>query len=497
MQLIDVLAGAPPQATALIDPLGGRQWTFAELLDRGRRLADVTVTAASGGAPVAIVGPNDVAWIDAYYGVPTAGIAATFVNHRLSPAQIVEFLDRVEPGLILADDSIELGPRSAVRFGADYEDALAAATPLSPASAGPGIAWRIPTSGTTGRAKIVQLTHASILAAARTSLAVRPLLGDEVYLFPFPLCHVAGYNVVIYHLAGRPVVIVPRFEVATVLDAVDAHAVTHISLAPTMIVDLLDHLRSTGRPAPASLRCITYGSAAIDRALLKRAIDVLGCDFAQGYGMTELSGNAVFLSPEDHRRGLTDAPQLLAAAGKPGPGVRVRLVDEAGADLGCGPGEVAVSAAQVMAGYVDDPQANEDTFMVDDDGARWMRTGDIGRFDDDGYVYLIDRKKDIIISGGENISSREVEEAMRLHPAVADVAVIGLPDERWGEIVCAVVVRGGEVGAEQLLDFARVNIGGYKKPRRIHFVEALPRTASGKVVKAELRHALAASAEHF
>lgn len=495
MPLLDVLSTASAESVALVDVGGHASWTFGELHERARCLAGLVGEHGDAGATVALVGPNDPAWIDAYYGVPAAGMVASFVNHRLSTAQIVAALRRAEPGLVLAAEGIDTGDLPTVRFGAEYEAMLARATP-APTREVPdadderragdaAVAWHIPTSGTSGTAKIVQLTHASILAAVRSAHAVRPVVGDEVYLFPFPLCHVAGYNVVTYHRLGRPVVLVDRFDAAAVLDAIDTHRVTHISLAPTMLVTLLEHLASTGRAAPTSLRCVTYGSAAIERSLLERSMHTLGCGFSQGYGMTELSGNAVFLSPADHRAGLSDRPHLLAAAGRPAPEVRVCLLDDDGRDLGDGPGEIAVRAPQVMAGYLD-AGANAATFV---DG--WMRTGDVGRLDEDGYLYVIDRKKDIIISGGENISSREVEDALSRHPGVAEVAVVGLPDATWGEIVCAVVVRRDPaVGVDELLDYGRATIGGYKKPRRIEFVDALPRTASGKVVKADVRRAV-------
>jgi len=486
MALIDHLAKAAPDAVGLIDPLADRRWSFADLYQRALRLASLVRRYGQPGDRVAVVGANDPAWVDAYYGVPAAGMITTFVNHRLSGAQIIDDIVRAKPRLVIAADGIDLKSLAApvLRFGDEYEAALEAVAPGDAVMANDAdVAWHIPTSGTSGRSKIVQLTHGSLAAAAATTIAARPMTGDEVYLFPFPMCHVAGYNVVMFHTAARPVVLMPSFDAAHLSAAIERYDVTHVSLAPTMLVGLLDHLRRPGRTPPPSLRCITYGSAAIDRGLLVRAIDVLGCDFSQGYGMTELSGNAVFLSPDDHRRGLTTNPELLAAAGRPGPGVALRLVDDEGVDVGDGPGEVAVRAAQVMAGYLDDEAANAATIV---DG--WMRTGDVGRLDADGYLYLIDRKKDIIISGGENIASREVEDALRAHPGVADVAVIGLPDDRWGEIVCAVVVPADPaLTKDELLEFGRQRIGGYKKPRRVELVESLPRTASGKVTKPQLR----------
>jgi acyl-CoA synthetase (AMP-forming)/AMP-acid ligase II len=211
-------------------------------------------------------------------------------------------------------------------------------------------------------------------------------------------------------------------------------------------------------------------------------------DLAQGYGMTELSGNAVFLDPEAHRRGLTGEPRLLGAAGRPGPGVDVRLVDEEERDVAAGEeGEIVVRGAQVMVRYWEDEAATTDAMR-----SGWFHTGDVGRFDD-GWLYVVDRKKDIILTGGENVASREVEDVVRSHPAVGDVAVIGVADSRWGENVCAVVVPrvGRTVPADELEKLVRSRLAGFKTPRHIVEVERLPTNASGKVLKAKLRRWLA------
>jgi acyl-CoA synthetase (AMP-forming)/AMP-acid ligase II len=329
------------------------------------------------------------------------------------------------------------------------------------------------------------LTHRSLAAGVTNSAIARPLAADDVYLFPFPLFHVAAYNVLHAHLRRRPVVLVPRFDAATVLELIGSEGVTCCSLAPTMVAMLLDH---PGRTASslAGLRQISYGAAAMPLDLLQRVLEELPhCGLAQGYGMTELSGNAVFLTPEDHRRAASDEPGLLAAAGRPGPLVGLQIVDDEDREVPAGePGEILVRGDQVCAGYWEDPAATADSRR-----GPWLRTGDVGRVID-GVLYVVDRKKDLIITGGENVASREVEDLVGQHPDVAQVAVVGVPDERWGETICAVVVPAPDrdgIDVDELVRWTDGRIAGFKRPRRVVVVDELPLNASGKVDKGLVR----------
>jgi acyl-CoA synthetase (AMP-forming)/AMP-acid ligase II len=265
-----------------------------------------------------------------------------------------------------------------------------------------------------------------------------------------------------------------------------------MSLAPTMLRLLLDHVAQAGRDDLATLRSVSYGAAPLAPALLAEAAGVLGVGFAQGYGMTELSGNAVFLGPDDHRRGLAGEDHLLRAAGRPGPGVELRIIGDDGAPVAAGAtGEVCVRAAQVCAGYWDDPEA---TAAALPDG--WLRTGDVGTLAADGLLTIVDRAKDIIITGGENVASREVEDAIGHHPAVARVAVIGVPDAHWGEAVVAVVVlradaEDGPATVTSIQVEAGRHLARFKQPKRVEVVDDLPVNAGGKVDKVELRRRFA------
>jgi acyl-CoA synthetase (AMP-forming)/AMP-acid ligase II len=271
------------------------------------------------------------------------------------------------------------------------------------------------------------------------------------------------------------VVPVAAFRPETFAAAVNDYGVTSCSLAPTMLHALLAHLEDTGTELP-TLRDVAYGSAAIPAELLRRALARLDVGFHQGYGMTETGGNVTFLGPAEHRAGAAWDASILATAGRPHADVEVRIADEEH-----GAGEILIRGAQVAAAYW--PGDTPTTI----DG--WLATGDVGRIDDTGRLVVLDRRKDVIITGGENVSSREVEDALSSHPGVDQVAVVGVPDAYWGEAICAVVVptAGPHPSAEALIAHVRAHLAGFKRPRHVLFVNALPQTSNGKVVKDAVR----------
>lgn len=500
-EVISFAAEATPDALALVD--GDRRWTFAELDRWVRSAALAYAELAEPGERIAVVAGNSAEFVIAMYSVPLAGCILVPLNTRHTAGEQAAIVRSCGASVVLGDDEGLTRLRACEAELPDVRHWGSLTTP-GDAPAAPDVGqrsdlddgdtvWLIHTSGTTGKPKGSMITHRSLIAACLNTAIGRGVADDEVYLFPFPLFHVAAYNVVVHHLRRRPVVLLARFDAAEVLRTVERESVTSMSLAPTMLAMLLDH-PDRGSADLSSLRRVSYGASAMPPDLLRRTAEELpDVGMAQGYGMTELSGNAVFLGPDEHRRALAGEAHLLAAAGRPGPLAAVRIAGPHGDDpLPVGEvGEIVVRGDQVHAGYWDDPDATA--------AARsgpWLRTGDLGRIDADGYLYVVDRLKDVIITGGENVASREVEDVLCTHPDVAAVAVIGEPDEQWGERVCAVVVwRDGGPGTDDeraaaLIEWSRGRLAGFKRPRAVRTVDALPVNPSGKVDKKVLRDSL-------
>jgi acyl-CoA synthetase (AMP-forming)/AMP-acid ligase II len=459
-----VAAGAAtvPDRPALIGADGTRV-TFADLDRDVRRLAGWVSEATTPGGRVAVLADNGLDYARLYYAVPAAGRTLVLINQRLGVDEQTAQLAATTPDVVVGDDRfLDALPGGSHRLAFTHSNWQRALhhSPVEPSARPDDPAWWLFTSGSTGTPKPVVHTHRSISTAVRGTVAGRSVRSAGVYLLPFPMCHIAGYNMLVHHAAGSTVLPVPAFRPEAFVAAVNTHGVTSCSLAPTMLHSLLDHLEQTGERLP-TLREIAYGSAAIPAALLRRAIDRLDVGFHQGYGMTEAGGNVTFLGPEDHRAG------ALSSAGRPHAEVEVRIAEDNGEILLRGP-QLAPS-------------------LVDADG--WFRTGDVGHIDDAGRLVVSDRLKDVIITGGENVSSREVEDVLSTHPDVDAAAVVGVPDDYWGEAVCAVVVPrpGSSPTPDVLIAHVREHLAGFKRPRHVLLVDALPMTSNGKVAKAEIR----------
>jgi acyl-CoA synthetase (AMP-forming)/AMP-acid ligase II len=507
-EVVSFAAAADASTTALVS--GDRRWTFAELHDLVERLGSGLATVVRPGERVAVVADNRPEYVAALYAVPRSGAILVMGNTRHTPRELASTLSSSTAAVVVAtaeqlvrlatvadglphvrlwcclDDVPDGAPPGTVHVRELLADTVTQPVPTDDRDT----AWLIHTSGTTGRPKGAMLTHRSLVAAVLNTTMARPVSGDDVYLFPFPLFHVAAYNVVHHHLRRRPVVLLPRFEPVAAMTAIEAERVTSVSLAPTMVAMLLDHPERP-RHDLGSLRQIGYGAAAMPLDLLRRTLAELpDVGLAQGYGMTELSGNAVFLGPDEHRRAAAGEPELLAAAGRPAPLVELRIVDDDDRSLPTGGvGEILVRGDQVCAGYWEDPVATDESRL---DG--WFRTGDVGRIDERGYLSVVDRKKDLIITGGENVSSREIEDVVSEHPAVDAVAAVGVPDERWGERVCVAVVwrDGAAIDDAELLAWTEGRMAGFKRPRLVVALDELPTNASGKVEKRRVREIVAA-----
>jgi acyl-CoA synthetase (AMP-forming)/AMP-acid ligase II len=496
-QVLAPFAARQGGAPALVQD--GVTVTYAELEARARRVAGALRSGGLvPGDRVAWLGRNSVAYFELLVGAAKAGAVTVPINWRLAPREVAELCADAAPAVIVAEPDFEAtaraaapGARLVVAGGpadgfAAWRDAAAECSDAAPASpADPAL--QLYTSGTTGRPKGVVLTHASLfrLRAEMADEAPewRRWSSADTSLIAMPVSHVSGTGWALWALEnGARAVVVREFDPHAVLGLIARDRITRILMVPTAIEILVNHPEA--RQADLScLEWICYGGAPMPAPLLRKAMDVLRCRFVQLYGMTEAAGTVVALPPEDH---LPGREARLASVGRAVPGVQLKIAGPTGEALPAGEtGEVLVRGPCLMAGYFNQPEAT--AAALGPDG--FLRTGDAGYLDPDGYLFLRDRIKDMIISGGENVYPGEVEKALREHPRVADVAVIGTPDPKWGERVTAIVVLtpGPALEAAELTAFARERIGGYKVPRRIEFVPALPRNATGKVLKRDLR----------
>jgi long-chain acyl-CoA synthetase len=474
---------------------GGRALAYRELDERSSRLANALLElGASAGARVAYLGRSAPEVVELLFAVSKIGAVLVPLNWRLSEPELAAVLQdsgalllvAAPPYLEVADDLAAGHAVRMVTVGDEYEQLLASSGSADPGGRGASrdVIVQMYTSGTTGVPKGVLTTHRNLAAAAETS-PYWQFDADSVSLTPLPMFHIGGIGWAFLGLwNGATTVLVSEFDARQLLDEFEALGVTNAVLVPTML-QLLTAVPSAAERDFSALRSIAYGASPITTPVLRAALRTFRCSFFGVYGLTESTGGVVHLEPKDHD---PDGPRahLLRSAGKPLPWVELRVVDP---DTGreAAPhqvGEVWVRAPNVMAGYFNRP-AETAAALVDG----WLRTGDGGFLDEEGYLFLTDRIKDMIVSGGENVYPIEVEEALAQHPDVAEVAVIGVPDERWGETVMALVVprADAEPQAEELVAFARERLAGYKLPRVIELVNDLPHTPSGKVLKRELR----------
>jgi acyl-CoA synthetase (AMP-forming)/AMP-acid ligase II len=501
-QVVHSAARRQPGRTGLI--YGDRRLTNREFASRVARLAGaLTGCGLQAGDRVAIVSLNSDRVVEAFFACFWAGLVASPVNVRWTPAEMAAALSDCGASLLLADDTA-LGALDALRVGVPtlrgvvylgdqaapagtvrYEDLVAAGPAIPDAGrSGDDPAFVLYTGGTTGRPKGVVISHGGLLAATAGMLAAGCGTG-EVCLHVPPLFHIAGIQILTGHfLGGRgPHVIIPAFSPPAVLAAIAEHRVTDVMLVPAMLQMLLGQ-PGLDRYDLSSLQRIFYGAAPMTEPLLRAAMAALPrTGFVQGYGMTE-TALTVMLPPWYYTPdGLKQ--DKIRSIGTALPLAEVAIRDPAGREVPAGEvGELTVRSPSLMLGYFGQPELTAATIR---DG--WLYTGDGAYADADGFIYLIDRIKDMIITGGENVYSTEVEAALMAHPDVAACAVIGVPHPTWGEQVHAVVVtaRGREVSAAALIAHCKDRIAGYKCPASIDFTGALPLSAAGKVLKTQLR----------
>ncbi|HKP18927.1 MAG TPA: long-chain-fatty-acid--CoA ligase [Gaiellaceae bacterium] len=483
--------------------MGDRTVTFAEHDARGNRLANALGgRGLQPGDRVAFLSRNTLEVMDVYGAGEKGGFPVAPLNFRLTPGELTPVLEKIDPRVLFAqsqyveaaesvreqlDGGFELvaldGP--APPGWTSLEELLAAGSEREPAAevAPDDVAYLMSTSGTTGTPRAAMLTHqGQWLDAVALALELR-LSPEDRHLAPMPLFHVGGHAIVLaHHLRGCTVHLHDGFDAAAVAHDIEAHRITTSHVVPTMLSWLLEE--QLERVDLSSLRLVWYASAPMPVELLRRALGRLGPIFIQGYGQTETGPLATSLQPEEHVVEGSGAGRL-ASAGRAAAGVRVRIVREDGSEAAVGEtGEVAVRSDFLMTGYWRDPELTAEVLV---DG--WVHTGDMAHVDEQGYVYIVDRKKDMIISGGENVFPREVEDVLYAHPAVLEAAVIGVPDATWGESPRAIVVcrAEAEVAQQELIDFCRDRLAHYKCPRSVEFRDELPKTPSGKVLKRALR----------
>ena len=503
---------------AVIDREG--RWTWAGHLDRIARLAGgLQALGVKRGDAFATLSRNTFRNFELLHAGYWMGAVPAPVNIRLAAPEIAYILDNAGAEVVAVDapflglfDHEALAPwrDRTIRIAGAQDDAADAD---ADAAADPGAAWPehdyetliagaepaglheaqetdpailLYTGGTTGRSKGVPLSHRNAVSNGMQVGHTVGIYSDDVYLHVAPMFHSADLLGTGFTLMGSGHAFLPAFTPADLLGAIQDRGVTWTMLAPTMIIMTLQ-LEDLSRYDLSSLRAFLYGSAPMAAEWVERTLKAFdGVELIQGYGLTETSPILTLMSHREHVEAIaTGNRERLKAAGRPIIGVDMRILGPDGREVPNGEsGEVVVRAPNVTAGYLNLPEENARAFR-----GGWFHTGDVGRMDDNGFMYLIDRKKDMIITGGENVYSLEVEAALYQHPAVGECAVIGIPDSKYGEALFAAVVPqpGQSVGAEELVAHCRERIGGYKIPRQYAFLPELPKSAMGKILKTALR----------
>jgi acyl-CoA synthetase (AMP-forming)/AMP-acid ligase II len=478
-----------------------RTWTWSQWNDRVRRLAGaLTERGIKRGDVIAFLDKNHPACLESTFAAASLGAANAIINFRLAAdeldyvlndsgakvlivgADLKPSVDKIRDKLPKVEQVIEVTPEG--QDGDEYEAMLAAATPVnrSPDVEPDDVCIIMYSSGTTGRPKGVALTQANLIAHTVNGQEGFEFDDGDKNMVAMPLFHVGGTSYAQLGIHnGIPSVMTRDVDGGALAGAI-LQGANRTFLVPAVLAKVLE----SGEDAVklfSALKTYSYGASPMPLPLLRAALKAWpNTDFIQAYGLTELCGVISHLMPEDHR---SDNVERLSSAGTLVPNAEVKVVDPDSLDeVPAGAqGELWFRSKQLMKGYHNKPDATAEA--ITEDG--WFRTGDIGRVDKDGYIFVEDRLKDMIISGGENIYSIEVERVLAEHPAIAEVAVIGVPDEKWGESVKAVVALEGEASEAEIIAFARERLAAYKCPKTVDVMDALPRNPTGKILKKDLR----------
>ncbi len=496
-------AGLDPQRLALVDVPTGRRASFGELDARVRKLANaLAARGLAKGDRVAVLAKNSIEYFEIYYACARAGFIAQPLNWRLGVPELERILRDGDPSAVVSSGEFnaeraelqrlldvrlwaEFGANSdgsfddLVRSGADCEP------PASAATGGDDPTLILYTGGTTGISKGALHSHKTLFMGMLNQTVAERIVPRDVYMLTGQMFHIPVALAMNYMAHGCPVVLM-NFDAKQALEIIESERVSAF-LGITTMLNWMMAEAGFAQADLSSLRNIQYGGGPMPATVVKAALDSFPCTLIQGYGQTE-GMTMTFLSQEDHARAIAGRrPERLASCGRQGFVTSIELQDEHGRPTprdSVTPGEICVRSEANMLGYWRKPELTAETFRNG-----WMRTGDVAHWDADGYVFIVDRAKDMIISGGENIYSTQVEAAIHEHEAVLECAVIGVPDEEWGEAVRAVVVlKPGQVAtAQEIIDTAKKHLASYMKPRSVEFVAALPKAPTGKILKRELR----------
>jgi len=503
-----------PEQEAVVD--GNDRLNYRQVGGRVERLANgFRRLGLKSQDRISVVAPNCLAFLEIYYAAALCGLIMNPINIRLSGREMAYILSDAGSKLVLADirfagallqamDQVSglnrliwlgHGEHPATKWDVSgYEAFLTEqeATPGPPRLAGDDQpAHLYYTSGTTGRPKGVVLTHRNVTTHAMAAVAEFSLSDSDVWFHVAPMFHLADAwaTFALTWVGGRHVML-PQFDAARVLALIEKEKITLTNLIPTMLNLMVNHPEAHEHDY-ASLRVILSGGAPIAPETVRRIVQTFGCDYIQTYGLTETSPYVTVSKLKSHLRACTadDRMSIISKTGREFLSVEVRVVDESGHDVprdDSTVGEVWVRGDTVTPGYWGLPSATEEAFQ---DG--WFKTGDLAVMDREGYIDIVDRKKDMIVTGGENVYSNEVEYVLYEHPAVLECAVVGVPDEKWGEAVKAVVVKkpGLEVTGEELMAFVKSRLAHYKSPKSVDFIDELPKTGSGKIMKRAVKSA--------
>lgn len=489
---------------AFVDAAGS--FTYAQTEERMNRVANgLAALGLRPGDRVAGILKNRREYVEVRYGALNGGFVYVRLNVKSAPEQNARLVADAEARVLFVEAeflpqlSLSTAPHRAPehvvvlggggRGALEYEDFLAQASPAPPADPGvslDGLATINYTSGTTGQPKGGMLSHRAWYMRTRNFLSLMdPPESDDVMLHVTPLSHASSIFLEPYATGGACQVILDTREVEAILDAIACYRVTRVFLVPTLIYRLVDS-PLTARYDLRSLRTVHYGGSPISPVRLAEAVKKFGPIFEQFYGSVEALPPLSFFSKADHATAMAEPSRRgLASAGRIHPHLEVRVVDTAGRLVGPEEeGDIVTRGDHTMLGYWKRPDATKEKVT-----GGWLRTGDVGRVGQDGRLYIVDRRDDVIISGGFNVYPSEVEMALAQHPAVAEVAVVGTPDNEWGEAVTAFVVprQGMEVQGEEIRKWARTVAGGHQVPKLVHVVAELPKNAYGKILRRDLR----------